>query len=199
MWSGCGIEQDKDGAMAWWGKIVDPPRSEQSSHVSRRTQTRALSCLAVAFLERSRVGQDGIQIDHLYRAGKLADMAASLGFVSPSMLGVAQRIEQTGFRRQADCRIKGVDTTRYEELNFLWEAFEAHRARLRAKDQQQDNKVSKAPNLYRCAAEGCGIEATSKSGLSRCAGPCLVENKPSYCCKACQISVRMVVCQSCFY
>jgi hypothetical protein len=188
MWTGCGAEQDEDGAMIWWGKIADATHPEGPSHVSRHIQTRALSCLASAFRERSNMDHNALQIDHLYRAGKLADMAAALGFVSPNILGIAGRIEEVGLRRQADCRFN-VDTTRYGELEFLWSAFEAHRARMNSKDQQRDSKASKAPNLYRCAAEGCGIEATSKSGLSKCSGPCPTDVKPSYCSKECQITV----------
>jgi hypothetical protein len=185
MWTGCSAQQDRDGAMIWWGKIADPNHPERPPYVSGDIQMRALSCLASAFLERSNMGPGAVQIDHLYRAGKLADMAASLGFVSPSMLGIAARIEDAGFRRQADCRFV-VDITRYAELDFLWNAFDAHRARIGLNDRQRDSKAAIAPNLYQCAAEGCGIKATSKSGLSQCSGPCSAAVKPSYCSKECQ-------------
>jgi hypothetical protein len=178
--------------MIWWGKIADPLHPERPPYVSRHIQTRALSCLASACRERSYMGRDALQIDHLYRAGKLADMAGALGFMSPNMLGIAGRIEEVGLRRQADCRFEGVDTTRYEKLDFLWRAYDAHRARISSKDRQRDTKATKAPNLYQCAAEGCGIEATSKSGLSKCSGPCLADVKPSYCCKECQRAVGLL-------
>jgi hypothetical protein len=195
MWSGCEVEQDKEGAMIWWGKIGGPGNPDRPSYVSRHIQTKALSCLASAFLERSDMKSDGaaLQLDDIYRAGKLADTAAGLGFVSPSMLGVAARIEQVGLRRQADCKFEGIKTTRYEELEFLWKAFEAHQARKNSKNQKREEKASKAPNLYRCAAEECGIEATRKSGLLRCAGPCSLDIKPSYCCKECQRTVSFIV------
>ncbi|CAL1699049.1 unnamed protein product, partial [Somion occarium] len=45
---------------------------------------------------------------------------------------------------------------------------------------------SKAPNAYRCAAPGCGIEGTKKSALLKCAGKCPPDVKPSYCSKECQ-------------
>jgi len=51
------------------------------------------------------MGPGAMLINHLYCARKLADMAAGLGFVSPSMLGIAARIEDVGFQRQADCRL----------------------------------------------------------------------------------------------
>ena len=172
--------------MIWWGKIVDPIHPDHPSTTSRHIQTRALSCLASAFLERSNMDHNAVQIDHLYRAGKFADMAATLGFVSPTMLGIAGRIEEVGLRKQADCKFKGVDTTRYANLDFLWSAYEVHQAGISSKNQHRESKISKAPNSYHCAAEGCGIQATSKSGLSRCSGPCAANVKPSYCCKSCQ-------------
>jgi hypothetical protein len=92
MWRGCDVEQDREGAMIWWGIIHTP--------IARHIRTKALSCLASAFLERSDMESGGValQIDDVYRAGKLADMAAELSFVSPSMLGIAARIEQVGLR-----------------------------------------------------------------------------------------------------
>jgi len=56
---------------------------------------------------------------------------------------------------------------------------------------KRDAKVSKAPLKYVCAADDCGIQATKKSGLLRCAGKCPVVYKPSYCSKECQ---KMVCC-----
>ena len=193
MWTGCGIEQDQDRAMIWWGRIGDPAHPDRPPYVSRHIQTRALACLASACLERSVMGPNAVQIDHLYRAGKLADMAASLGYVSPNILGVAGRIEELGCRNQADCKFN-TDTTRYQQLEFLWRAYDTYRAKRNSKERQRDVKVANAPNSYRCAAEGCGIEATSKSGLSRCSGPCTPDVKPSYCCKECQRAVGLLGC-----
>ena len=48
------------------------------------------------------------------------------------------------------------------------------------------------PKAYVCAADGCGLEATSKTALMRCAGPCKLEDKPSYCSKECQRRVSIV-------
>jgi len=56
---------------------------------------------------------------------------------------------------------------------------------------KREAKVSKAPLKYACSAEDCGIQATKKSGLLRCAGKCPVVFKPSYCSKECQ---KMVCC-----
>lgn len=56
---------------------------------------------------------------------------------------------------------------------------------------KRDSKVARTPLKYVCAAEDCGIQATKKSGLLRCAGKCPVVFKPSYCSKECQ---KMVCC-----
>jgi hypothetical protein len=69
-------------------------------------------------------------------------------------------------------------------------ALDARNAEIRAGKQKRDVKTSKSPNLCQCAAERCGIDATTKSGLSQCAGPCLPDIKPSFYSKDCQRAVR---------
>jgi len=110
-----------------------------------------------------------VQIDHLYHTA--------------SMLWIAARI--AGFQRQVNCRFV-VDITWYVEVDFLWGTLNAHQAIIGFKDQQRDSKAMIAPNLYQCAAEGCGTKVMSKSGLSQRSGPCSVAIKPSYCLKECQ-------------
>jgi hypothetical protein len=190
MWTGCGATKDEDGALDWWKKITDPTHPEYVSSASRPMRTKALSCMANAYLERSNIDKETLQIDDLYRAGELADACASYGLITPIVLFIGTRIETVGLRRQADCRFRGTDTTRFEMLEFLWAALEARNAEIQAEKQKRDAKASKAPNLYQCAADRCGIEATKKSGLSRCSGPCLPDVKPSYCSKDCQRAVR---------
>jgi hypothetical protein len=193
MWTGCGSVKNEDGALDFWSKIADPTHPSYVTTASRPVRTKALSCMANAYLDRSDVDKDTLQIDDLYRAAKLADASASYGFVAPIVLSVAIRIETLGLRRQADCRYRRTSTKRFEILEFLWAALDARSAEIRAEDQKRDAKFSKAPNLYQCAAERCGIEATKKSGLSQCAGSCLPNVKPSYCSKDCQRAVRFYV------
>jgi hypothetical protein len=188
MWTGCGSAKDQSGALEWWERIANPTHSAHPS-VPRPIQAKALSCLAHAYEERSNLPDSTLQIDDLYRAGRLADACASLGLVTPSVLWIAGRVQRVGLRRQSDCKFRGVDTARFEKLDFLWEVADARAAELDAEHRMRDVKVSKAPSRYRCAAEGCGIESTRKTGLYRCSGKCPADLKPSYCSKECQIAV----------
>jgi hypothetical protein len=81
-------------------------------------------------------------------------------------------------------------TQAYEKLEFLWAALDARDAEIGAGKRKRDVKTSKSRNLYQCTAERCGIDATTKSGLSQCAGPCLPDIKPSFSSKDCQRTVR---------
>jgi len=56
---------------------------------------------------------------------------------------------------------------------------------------KRDAKVSRDPSKYVCSAKDCGIQATKKSGLLRCAGKCPLAFKPSYCSKECQKMVLL--------
>jgi hypothetical protein len=189
MYTGCGADQDKDKAFDWWRRIAGS-HPDSPSFVPRSIQAKALSCLALVYRERARISEVAIQIDDLYRAGQIADLSASFGFVSPNVLSIAGEIENHGFRRQADCKFPEVDTTRFGKLENLWTISDAFVAEKEAEHQRRAAKVSKAPNFYRCAAEGCGIESTKKSGLPKCSGPCSPDVKPSYCSKECQRAVR---------
>jgi hypothetical protein len=190
MWTGCGAARDIEGAFGWWERLSDASHALHPASVPRPVQAKALCCLANAFFERSDLPDDTRQIDDLYRAARLADECASLGLIAPFVLYAAKRLEAFGLRRQADCRYRGVDTTRFERLEFLWEAWEAREAEFSAEQRTRDAKVSKAPTRYKCAAEGCGIEATRKAGLLKCMGECPADLKPSYCSKECQRAVR---------
>lgn len=128
-------------------------------------------------------------IDSVYRAAQAADTAVSLGFVSPIVIKVADYIQRIGFRRQSDCKWEGHSTARFEQLADLWRVYDKRVAEVERQEAARDEKVSKAPNAYICAAAGCGIEATHKAALLRCSGKCSVEGKPSYCSKDCQRKV----------
>jgi hypothetical protein len=166
---GCGADQDKDNAADWWQRIADPTHPDSPPFVPRSIQTKALSCLALEFHEHARISEKAIQIDDLYRAGGLADASASFGFVSPNVLSIAGDIEA---RLLEGLQFPEVDTTRHEKLENLWEIYDIFAAQKEAEHQRRANKVSNAPNFYQCAAEGCGIESTKRSGLPKCSGPC---------------------------
>jgi hypothetical protein len=82
-----------------------------------------------------------------------------------------------------------LDTDRFEQLAELWGAIDARTEEMNRASAKKDAKISRAPLKYVCSADDCGIQATKKSGLLRCAGKCPVVFKPCYCSKECQKTV----------
>jgi hypothetical protein len=180
-WTGYGTPEIKDSALARWILLTS-----SESNVSRRVRAQAHSCLAQGWHDRATEDSDCWNIDALYRAGSSANEAVSLGLVSRTTLMVGYQIERVGFRRPETNRFPEWSTDRFEKLTELWEAIDKRSAEVEKERSKQDVKVSKAPLQYVCAAKDCGIQATKKSGLLRCAGKCPVPFKPSYCSKECQ-------------
>ena len=161
-----------------------------SQNVPRRIKARAHSCLAAGWFERATEDHKRWNIDSLYRAGSNANETILLGLISPGALRAGFSIESQGFRRQEDNRFPGLNTDRFERLTELWEAIDMRKEEVNKASAKRDAKVCRAPLKYVCSAEDCGIQATKKSGLLRCAGKCPVVFKPSYCSKECQKMVR---------
>jgi hypothetical protein len=148
-----------------------------------------MACLANDFLDKSFLPKKKLHLSNLYRAAWLANTSISLGLVTPIALQIADKTQKIGLRRQADCRFEGTDTSCFEALESLWKARDARNEDLEKFGQMREAKVFQAPNLYICAAEGCGIEGRSRSGLLQCSGKCPSLEKPSYCSKDCQKAV----------
>lgn len=74
----------------------------------------------------------------------------------------------------------------FEVLTDLWEVCDIRVTGLEGKKQKRHAEVAVNALAYVCAAQGCGVEATRKSALSRCAGLCALLAKPSYCSKECR-------------
>ncbi|KAF9654423.1 hypothetical protein BDM02DRAFT_3106814 [Thelephora ganbajun] len=180
-WTGYGSPQIKDLALARW-----IPLTFNGSNVSRRIRAQAHSCLALGWYNKATEDPECLNVDAFYRAGSNANEAVSLGLISRTALMVGYQIERIGFRRPETNRFPEWSTDRFEKLNELWEAIDKRSAEVHKERSKQDAKVSKAPHQYVCAANDCGIQATKKSGLLRCAGKCPVLFKPSYCSKECQ-------------
>ena len=144
----------------------------------------------MAWFDRAIEDPERWNIDSLHRAGSNADEAVSLGITGSGALRVGFSIESQGFRRPENNRFPGLNTDRFERLTELWEAIDARTAEIDRASAKGDTKVSKAPLKYVCSTEDCGIQATKKMGLLRCAGKCPVVFKPSYCSKECQKIVR---------
>lgn len=128
-----------------------------------------------------------LNIDSMYRAALAADAAVALGFTSPAVLDIARTLQRAKFRTNEPPFL------RFFQLENLWDAVDKLTLECDTRINKQEEKVQKNSNAYRCAAPGCGIEASSKSGLMRCAGPCSPNAKPAYCSKECQkkVSTRL--------
>ena len=133
-----------------------------------------------------------LNISRLYDAGSSANESVALGLISPVTLMVASKIESMGFRRPEDNKFPEHSTEPFERLTDLWEALDARKAEMVREELKREAKVSKDPLSYFCAADDCGIVATKKSTLRRCAGGCPPAFTPSYCSKYCQKTVRFL-------
>lgn len=79
----------------------------------------------------------------------------------------------------------------FDKLNALWRTYDDFMIWQSDREKERLKKISKAPNQYRCAADGCGIQAINKRALRRCGGRCPDETKPHYCSLECQERVRL--------
>lgn len=157
-------------------------------------RARAHSSLARCWFDQAHENRPGtVNISRLYDAGNSANEAVALGLISPATLMVAERIEFVGFRRPEDnLKFPEYSTEPFERLTDLWEALDARKVEVAEEELKREAKVSKDPLGYFCAAADCGIVATKKSTLRRCAGGCPPGFKPSYCSKYCQKAVRFL-------
>lgn len=186
MYAGCWAPKDEIGAAYFWMRLVDSSIPGYIPNVSRSIRARAYSCLAKLYQDHLVVDGNGWDIAALYRAGKAADECAALGLLTAIVINVGDTIEMVGFRRKEDSKFPEWDTTRFEELTNLWEMYDRRNAEVKKRLQQVADKMAKNPIAYRCAAPDCGIQATKKSGLMQCSGPCTLDRKPAYCSKECQ-------------
>ena len=188
LWAGCTLQKDQDRAMSLWIRVCHERQPNEIS-VPRGIRVRALSCLANSQWELKQLPDDEPDvwnIDSVWRAGAFADDCASLGFISPVVLMIGTGIQDL----MSIPEIPEARHPRFQEFVFLWEVVERRNREYDEEKKKRDGKVAKAPNAYICAAQGCGIEGTRKSGLLRCAGKCPSNIKPSYCSKECQKAVR---------
>ncbi|TCD68864.1 hypothetical protein EIP91_009578 [Steccherinum ochraceum] len=187
-WSGCTLPQDLARAMKWWSKLVIPSEMPPGLSVSRQVRARAFSCLAYAQWELRDFVSNGHTmtqfVDYFYTAAMMANEAASLGLVSSAVLQPGLVLHKQ--LKSGHFDVLEPPSLRFNALEFLWEAVEKQNKEAEKNEQKRDEKAANAPDQYFCAAEGCGIRATRKSGLLRCAGKCLSGVKPSYCSKDCQ-------------
>ena len=178
-YTGVGATKSTDTALELCGRLSE-------SKYSRSTRARGVAIIAhIYYEERGQQKPGSVNIDAVYRGAIFANKAAALGFVPPIVLSIADMVERVGFRRVETCP-PGHSVDRFVALEDLWRAYERRKEQVEMQEQNRQMKVQQNRNLYFCAASGCGIEGTHKSGLSRCSGECPLEGKPSYCGKECQ-------------
>lgn len=174
--------------MVVWKRLSNNLTPANTQNVPLPIRARAYSCLAAAYLQRGSVYEAGgrriTNIDAMYLAAQAADACAALGLTSPSVLQVGQVLQCAQYRSHEPPNL------RFIRLENLWEAVDKRTAELSVPLTKQQTKVQRNPDAFLCSA-GCGIEATSKSGLKQCAGPCSPATKPSYCSKECQRKVSI--------
>lgn len=118
----------------------------------------------------------------VHNAAFAANACIQNGFVPPIALHIASWLRTGTARFGMDvCEIE-----RFKKLEYLWKAHDEYLAGLHALEALRLKKVEEAPHLYRCANDGCDIQAYSKSALRRCGGDCLPERKAHYCSEYCQ-------------
>ncbi|KAJ6464372.1 hypothetical protein C8R45DRAFT_910988 [Mycena sanguinolenta] len=166
--SGCGgFDQDIDIALSYLHTIIDSNNEDPAINVPAELLVKAISCAACAHFELAAV---------------YANAAIARGLSSPISLSVSAVLSSWGARCNVDVR----NSPRYRVYKSLWRARDKLDEEMAAAERRRSTKVAKTPNAYKCAADGCGVEGTSKAALLRCGGQCPSEEKPSYCSKKCQ-------------
>ncbi len=117
-----------------------------------------------------------------------ADACAQADFLPPIVIRVACWMSTFQVRYGLDAR-KMPMFAEHSYLPSLWKAYDDYVLRQTAEELKCLVKVSKAPNMYRCAADRCGIQAMSRGALRKCGGKCREEVKPYYCSGECQRKV----------
>lgn len=142
-----------------------------SQRVSRSLKARAWACMALAWDERS-IDPDAItcNVDSVHRAADCADIAAQFGFVPPVTLMLGTKIaNMKDCLPSADPKLS-LSAPRFQSLVYFWKAVGDRNREYEAERSKKDAKMAQRPGAYRCAAVGCGTEATSQSGLTRAQG-----------------------------
>lgn len=168
-------------------------RIPEIRNLTPRLRLQGLACFAhMKFWADERAPQcytHLVESDSLmWDACNAADICVGLGFVPPITLRIAGWMATTKARFGVDAR----RADKFKDLHFLWTTHANYLSRLQLREDSRLRKVAKAPHLYRCANDGCEIQATNRNALRRCGGRCPLERKPHYCSEFCQRQVRRV-------
>ena len=126
---------------------------------------------------------------HINNAVHAAQCSALLSdFVSPIVIRVAEWLMTLNARYALNIRW----TEPFDKFKSIWHEYNQYIAWQDARQKAHADKVAKSPNKYRCAADGCDIQAAHRSALRKCGGRCPLERKPHYCSWACQERVSPI-------
>ncbi|KAL1938189.1 hypothetical protein VTO73DRAFT_11833 [Trametes versicolor] len=168
----------------------DPSPPPNLRNTTTRTRLQALACYAHMFFfscwaddKRALSWHGNRQMSYaLYYACCAANFCISHGFVPIVAIRIASWLATTRARYGLDVRT----AREFCDLRHLWNAHSSYLSRLQVKETARLKKTKKAPHHYRCAHNGCEIQATNKSSLLKCGGACPPERKPRYCSASCQ-------------
>ncbi|KAI1789027.1 hypothetical protein LXA43DRAFT_601347 [Ganoderma leucocontextum] len=133
-------------------------------------------------------------VRHLAR---FVNACAEADFMPPIVVRVASWFATFRVRFGVDARTQMSDL--FRNLEHFWPAYDAYVERQLKNERERCAKVAKAPNRYRCAMNGCGIQAFKRRALRKCGGDCPPETKPYYCSNQCQVEhwrVHRYTCKS---
>ncbi|KAJ7722569.1 hypothetical protein DFH07DRAFT_759938 [Mycena maculata] len=216
--SGCGCSApDVQCALIMLDTIIDFDHEDPAVNVSNELLAKALSCIVFALYQAAiqsgntitseeRASSYSVCLretrnvrladDNLYAAAIHADAAIYRGLVASTALRITSLLSRSAAQYNIDVH----NSPRYRIFRHLWHEMDTRDEEMVAEERKRLGKIAKAPNAYRCAAEGCGVEGSSKTALLHYAGKCPGEFKPSYCSKECQKQdwpVHKQICKPC--
>ncbi|KAJ7471808.1 hypothetical protein FB451DRAFT_308275 [Mycena latifolia] len=145
---------------------------------AEQTMRSIAHSLLVDWYTRAIVG-DTAPSRYIHAAAHSADEAVRLadGVSSPAVLFFALHVLEEIARETVELRA---------QYKHVWKAKEKRDLEIAEANRKATHKRMKQPNRYMCANVGCPVSADSGRMLSKCAGKCDQDKKPSYCGKECQ-------------
>ncbi|KAI0640701.1 hypothetical protein C8Q79DRAFT_920935 [Trametes meyenii] len=151
-------------------------------------QKRALAAWAWVFFEMFFLFDPEASLRSLttlsvmQNAACCAETCAADAFLPP----IIPRIANWLFTLKPRFGLYSHQVPRFGDFPCLWAGWMLYVKTSENREYSRLEKVSSAPNQYRCAADGCGIQTLHKSVLRKCSGNCPPETKPHYCSRLCQ-------------
>ncbi|KAI0722193.1 hypothetical protein C8T65DRAFT_134783 [Cerioporus squamosus] len=127
--------------------------------------------------------QDGFMFSQI---ADFADLCAMADFLPPIVIRVMSWFAMLNVRFGVDLRNKVPSMRKNKDI---WKAWDGYVLDMASRERVRLAKVAKAPNVYRCAADGCDVQAVHKGAFKKCPGSCSGRNEAHYCSKDCQRKV----------